>query len=318
MNKPLFTIAIPVFNRLNYSKEAIQSVLSQSYKDFELVIIDDYSTDGTWEYIKLIKDPRVRIFRNNSNIGIVSNWRRCIEEAKGKWFKFLMADDLMFPDALYILKRLIDKYPQNHVIVTSGIGFEDFDKVEKYLGIDNRELKNTDQYLKNIKEIIEERKRFNQTWAMPNAYTLLAKDCKELIASNSYKEVEDNLGDTGHCVDYFILYAIAIKYKTMIEMDVPLYGVRYHTSNLSKSYNKDILYHLNGDKYIHYMLYDYKGIENLYIVRHAFRVYLHYIKNNKRELITFGFFKKAMQLFIFLFQHILGINKCFKTIKVNQ
>jgi len=309
---PLFTIAIPTWNSINYIDNTLKSVLNQSYSDFELVIVDDFSADGTWEYLQTLEDPRLRIFRNNSNLGIVRNWRRCIEEAKGRWFKFLMADDLMFPDALHILKNLIDKYPQNYVVTTSGVGFEDFDKVKKYLSIDNREIKNTDQYLKQIEEIIKERKRFNQTWAMPNAYTLLTKDCKELMVSDKYKKVEDNLGNTGHCVDYFILYAIALKYRTMIEMDMPLYGVRYHAGNFSKSYNQNILYHLNGDKYIHYMLYDYKGIENLYIVRHAFRVYLHYIKNNRRELITFKFIGKAIQMLIFLFQHFLRINKTFK------
>ncbi|GAG56893.1 unnamed protein product [marine sediment metagenome] len=84
MSPPLFTIAIPVWNRVDFVKESIRSVLNQTFKDFELVIVDDYSTDGAWEYIKTIDDPRIRSFRNEKNIGIVPNWRRCIEKAKGK------------------------------------------------------------------------------------------------------------------------------------------------------------------------------------------------------------------------------------------
>ena len=97
----------------------------------------------------------------------------------------------------------------------------------------------------------------------------------------------------------------------MIEMDLPLYAVRYHESNLSKSYSQNLLYHLNGDKYIHYILYEYKGIENLYIVRHAFRIYFNKLFSNKRKIFSLNLFKWTFQLFVFIFQHLFNINKKF-------
>jgi len=311
MIEPFFTIAIPVFNRFDFFKEAVDSVLNQTFSDFELIIVDDYSADGTWEYIKTIDDPRIRAFRNEKNIGIVPNWRRCIEKAKGRWFKFLMSDDLIFPDSLSILKKLIDKYPENYVIVTSGIDFTNINEIKSYLNIDVREINDTDKYIKPIDKVLTERKKFNQTWAMPNSYTLLTKDLKELVKTDKYRLVENKLGQTGHCVDYFILYSVALKYKTMIEMDLPLYAVRYHESNLSKSYSQNLLYHLNGDKYIHYILYEYKGIENLYIVRHAFRIYFNKLISNKRKIFSLNLFKWTFQLFIFIFKHLFNINKNF-------
>jgi len=306
IDRPLFTIAIPAFNRKDFLIESINSVLDQTFKNFELVIIDDHSTDGAWEYIQSITDPRVRIFRNKRNLGIVPNWRRCIEEAKGKWFKFLMSDDVMFPDSLAILEEIMDKYPKNQVIVNSGKGFTKIDYIENFLTNTPRNIDFTEKYLKPVSEIINDRKRFKQTWAMPNAYTLLTKDLKELIKTKTYKEVENNLGRTGHCVDYFLLYAVAIKYKTMIEMDIPLYGVRSHESNLSKSYNKNLLYHLDGDKYIHYLLYDYKGIEHFFIMRHALKIYFHKILSNKRKILSFYPIKWTYQLLFFLFKHIFN------------
>jgi len=303
MRNPFFTIAIPAFNRLNYLKEAINSVLNQSFRDFELIIIDDCSIENIWDYLLTIKDERVKIFRNQKNLGLVPNWRRCIEEASGKWFKFLMADDVMFKDSLFILNNLINKYQENKVIVTSGIDFKNIFEIENYLKTNNRNLVDTDKFLIPMEKIINLRKRFIQTWAMPNSYTLPTEDLKTLIKSDKYLEVEKNLGQTGHCVDYFILYSIATKYKTMIEMDVPLYGVRNHETNFSKTYNQNLLYHLNGDKYIHYMLYSYKGIENLFIVKHAFKIYFNKILSNKRIIFPLLFFKWTFQLFIFLFRH---------------
>jgi len=306
-SEPFFTVAIPAYNRLNFLKEAVNSVLSQSYKDFELVIIDDCSQENVWKYLLTLKDSRVRVYRNKKNLGIVKNWKRCIQKGNGKWFKFLMADDLMFKDSLHVLHSLIKRYPYNYVFITSGIDFKDTEEVRRFLNIDNRLIKDTDKYLKPIKEIIKERKKFNQTWAMPNSYTLLTKDLKELIRTDQYKYVENNLGNTGHCVDYYLLYAIAIKHSTVIEMGIPLYGVRCHEKNFSKTYNKDLMYHLNGDRFIHYLLYNYSGIENLYIIRHAFRIYVSKLLSNKRKIISFTTLKRTAQLIAFITMHLFGI-----------
>ena len=312
IKNPFFTVAIPSWNGWDFIKTSIESVLMQTFKEFELIIIDDASNDGSWDYIKSIKDPRVKFYRNEYNLGIVANWRKCLEKANGKWFKFLLHDDFLFPDTLQILKGLIDKYPENYVIVTSGINFDDFDKVKPLLEIKSRELNNTDKYLKPIEQIIEARKRFNQTWAMPNAYTMLTRDYIELFNSDGYLDIEKKFGDTGHLVDYYILYSIALKYKTMIEMDVPLYAVRFHPANFSLSYNQNLLYHLNGDKYVHYKLYEYKGIEHFYIIRHAVKIYIHHLKSYNREILNLIFLKKLIQVLIFIFKHLFNPNKLSK------
>ena len=158
-----FTIAIPAYNRLDYLKEAINSVLNQSFEDFELIIVDDCSTENIWEYLLTLKDERVKIFRNPINLGLVRNWRRCIEEASGKWFKFLMADDVMFKDSLFILNNIINKYPENKVIVTSGIDFKDIKEVKNYLNTENRNPNITDKFLIPMEQIIYLKKKFIQT-----------------------------------------------------------------------------------------------------------------------------------------------------------
>jgi len=308
IKKPFFTVAIPVYNRLEFTKQAIESVLNQTFKDFELLIVDDCSSENeVWGYMKNIKDIRVRAYRNEKNLGIVPNWRRCIELASGKWFRFLLNDDLLFKDALEVTEELIRNFPENKVIVTSGKDFQDLSEVVNFLEIGKQKRNLPENILKDMSEIIKKRKKFIQTWAMPNAYTLLAEDLKELIGTQKYKIVEENLGKTGHCVDYFILYSVATKYKTMIEMDLPLYAVRYHAANLSKSYNQNLLYHLNGDKFVHKLLYDYRGFENLYFVSHAFYIYFNKIFSNKRKIFSRWPFIWTGQLIIFLFRHTFSL-----------
>lgn len=99
---PKVSILIPVFNREGYITECIQSALDQSYTDFEIVVVDNASTDGTWEICQkfVAMDHRVRIFRNETNIGPVKNWKRCFDEAVGEYGKILFSDDLMTYDYL--------------------------------------------------------------------------------------------------------------------------------------------------------------------------------------------------------------------------
>lgn len=99
---PKVSILIPVFNRKDYIAECIQSALDQTFTDFEVVVVDNVSTDGTWEICQRFaaNDSRVRIFRNESNIGPVRNWKRCAEEAKGEFSKILFSDDCLEPNCL--------------------------------------------------------------------------------------------------------------------------------------------------------------------------------------------------------------------------
>jgi len=93
----LVSIVIPVFNRVDLVSTAIECAINQTYKNIEIIIGDNCSTDGTWlllqKYAK--KDTRIHIFRNEENIGPVRNWKECINRANGKYVKILFSDDWM-------------------------------------------------------------------------------------------------------------------------------------------------------------------------------------------------------------------------------
>lgn len=96
------SILIPVYNREEFIRETVESARSQTFRNIEIVISDNQSTDRTWEILLELagSDPRIRLFRNESNIGPVRNWKRCIDEATGKYGKILWSDDLIAPDFL--------------------------------------------------------------------------------------------------------------------------------------------------------------------------------------------------------------------------
>lgn len=102
MLNPTVSICIPTYNGEEYLKNCLDSVLSQTFSDFEVLIVDDQSIDATvsiaQEYAD--QDPRVQIVQNPKNLGLVGNWNRCAHIAQGKWIKFVFQDDLIAPQCL--------------------------------------------------------------------------------------------------------------------------------------------------------------------------------------------------------------------------
>ena len=100
MNNPKISVCIPVYNGADYIRDAINSVLSQDFSDFELLIIDNHSTDNTINVVKEFNDTRIKLIINESNIGLIPNWNKAIEMATGLYIKILPADDFIYPGCL--------------------------------------------------------------------------------------------------------------------------------------------------------------------------------------------------------------------------
>ena len=105
MDTPLVSIMIPVFNREEIVRRALDSAISQTYKNIEIIVCDNASTDNTWETLQeyVAKDNRIHAYRNETNVGPVRNWKRCLDHAKGKYAKFLWSDDEILPTFIEIM-----------------------------------------------------------------------------------------------------------------------------------------------------------------------------------------------------------------------
>ena len=97
----LVSIIMPSYNTASFIAESIQSVLSQTYKEWELIIIDDFSSDSTDEVVKpYLDDERIKYIKNEKNSGAAVSRNRALREATGKWIAFLDSDDLWMPEKL--------------------------------------------------------------------------------------------------------------------------------------------------------------------------------------------------------------------------
>ena len=108
--EPLLSIITVTYNSAEYIREAINSILKSDYQKFEVIIVDDHSTDNTWRIVQEFTDTRIKATRNNRNIGEYANRNFCISKAKGKYFIFVDGDDFLLEKGL---KETIQKMEQN-------------------------------------------------------------------------------------------------------------------------------------------------------------------------------------------------------------
>lgn len=96
----LVSVIMPSWNTSNFIAESIQSVIDQTYENWELIIVDDCSTDNTDEVVAKFTDKRIRYFKNEKNSGAALSRNRALRKARGEWIAFLDSDDLWNPDKL--------------------------------------------------------------------------------------------------------------------------------------------------------------------------------------------------------------------------
>jgi glycosyltransferase involved in cell wall biosynthesis len=132
MMDQLVSILIPVYNRKNIISETIASACAQTYRNVEIIVVDNASNDGTWEEIKSasLVDNRIKIYRNDYNLGPVANWIKCLEKSNGYYVKILFSDDLISSD---YVEKCLSLMSADTAFVYSGVKlFNDDPKNDSY------------------------------------------------------------------------------------------------------------------------------------------------------------------------------------------
>lgn len=121
------SVCIPAFNHARFLPQAIDSVLAQTYRDYELIIVDDASDDNSCDIIRKYKDQdeRINCSRNETNLGMVRNWNRCLDMAQGEYVKFLFGDDYFSTRS--VLESMVGRLEEDRSasLVTSARNYVD-------------------------------------------------------------------------------------------------------------------------------------------------------------------------------------------------
>ena len=232
---PKVSILIPVFNRKDYIEECIQSALDQTFTDFEIVVVDNASEDGTWETCQKFAamDSRVRIFRNDSNIGPVRNWIRCAVEAKGEFSKILFSDDCLEPNCLSeMVPKLVD--PKIALVYCAArIGKSRNESIIAYSQADSSRV-SSPQFLNLV--------LCGKAPVSPGAVLIRTTDLLKNLHIQFPTSTPRNFEKNGAGPDVMILLLTAHNYPYVANISMPLVYFRAHAGSFSiENSNNDVI-----------------------------------------------------------------------------
>ncbi|TCH64086.1 glycosyltransferase [Acinetobacter sp. ANC 4862] len=217
----MISILMPAFNAESYLKDSINSILNQSYTDFELLVCDDCSTDNTWEIMQSIQDARLKIFQNKENQGYLKTSNFLVSHAVGEYISFQDADDLCTPDRLFKLHTYL---------VENGL-----DLVGSYCGIflKKDKLLSVVKYSTEHKDIVKDLLEKNHPPFCGSAVMVKSEVVKKC---GLYSINFDRIG----AEDFDWIYRVALSGFKLGNFPEPLYLYRQHVQSVTRlNYEKN-------------------------------------------------------------------------------
>ena len=231
---PSVSILIPVYNRDQLIGRCIQTALDQTFQDIEVIVVDNTSSDKTWKKCIDIAthDRRVRVYRNEVNIGPVKNWGECFKYATGTYVKVLFSDDWMEPDYLKTALALF----QNDVGMVSSQVIRHID------GVDNVAYTNCYSSVYPSRKLIEGMLSFSDYCVSPSAWIFRRDDFMNLFLIDIPNQFGIDYSSHGMGTDTLILLGVAEKYRFIGNINKPL--IHFEAANDS------ITFRTNRDEYL--------------------------------------------------------------------
>ena len=222
MNPPTVSVVMSVYNGRKFLREAIESILIQTYKDFEFIIIDDFSSDGTPRIIESYDDPRIVYIRNEKNLGLTTNLNKGLILARGQYIARQDDDDV---SASHRLEQQVNFLEQHPDVVLVGCHYYLIDQNGKLFSTCYAPMGD-----EAIKEFLKE----------ANAFCHGAVIFRNTIV----QKVGGYRQEAKYTEDYDLWLRLSEHYK-LANIDVPLYSLRRATSSIStENIAKQIYYHL--------------------------------------------------------------------------
>ncbi len=235
IHQPKVSILIPVFNRKDFITECIQSALHQTFTDFEIIVVDNASDDGTWEICQQFAavDQRVRIFRNESNIGPVRNWMRCAQEAKGVLSKILFSDDSLEVSCLSEMVPKLDDPDVALVYCAARIGKSRDDSVVAYSQVDSSRLSSA-EFLNLVLA--------GKAPVSPGAVLIRTSDLLKNLHTTFPTSTPRQFEKNGAGPDVMIMLLTSQKYLYVANIQRPFVYFRAHAGSFSiENSNNDVV-----------------------------------------------------------------------------
>ncbi len=230
------SVLIPVFNRESYVAECIESALNQTYRNIEIIVVDNCSSDETWRICKEYEsiDSRIKVYRNPINIGPVGNWLRCAEIASGEYSKILFSDDKLHPECVELMLKDLVNDDVGFVYSTAKIGRSEDESLVAYAN-QARQLIKSSEYLELLKK--------GRAPYSPGAFLIRTKDLLSSLMHGIDSKCKHEYWKHGAGPDLMISLLALKNYKSIKHIDRPLVFFRSHEKSFSvQNINNEIQY----------------------------------------------------------------------------
>jgi glycosyltransferase involved in cell wall biosynthesis len=215
INHPTVSVIIPTYNRANFIDKAIKSVLNQNYQDFEIIVVDDGSTDNTEETVKSFNNFKIRYICHTNNQGVSAARNNGIRASRGKYIALLDSDDEWLPEKLdKQIKVFKSEFPEVGVVYSNVLYIDESGKNMNKLG-------NPKKIEGHIYEDL-----LGGNYVGTSSTLLIKKECFNRVGSF------DDLLDAENDWDMWIRIA---KYYRFVLIKVPLVKYRFHSNRISNN-----------------------------------------------------------------------------------
>jgi len=286
-SNPLVSIITPVYNHEKFIGDTINSIINQTYQNWEMLVVDDCSTDRSWEIIQEYagKDSRIKAFRNTENKGLIPNWKFLIDNSKGEYIAFLEGDDIFYKNNLAKKIEIFEKFPD------VGMVYCNFNVISENgeVIIKNHKLFQRVRVYKN--EYIEPSEYLGSKYHLINSYSQVMIK-RLVIKKTGYPRTFCPLEKIFLPSDWDFNFRISTENKIYYIEDI-LFGYRKHSSN--SSYDAITAY-----RHMSFVLDDYrkKFIKNSEVIkaiqykqcRYIYSKIIYYLENRNKKMAWNEFF----------------------------
>ncbi|MDX2254096.1 MAG: glycosyltransferase [Pseudanabaenaceae cyanobacterium bins.39] len=224
---PKVTVLMPVYNGEKYLREAIDSILNQTFRDFEFLIIDDGSSDRSLEIINSYQDHRISLVRNETNLGLITTLNKGLSLARGEYIARMDCDDISFCDRLEKQVAYLDAHPEISLLGTNA----------QIINVENIQQEICESVTGN--NYIKWRMLFGCPFIHPTV--MMRKKSVDLVNGYECSGIEIINKANNYCEDYNLWRKVINKFQADNLPEVLLY-LRKHESNVSNLFLEQQIY----------------------------------------------------------------------------
>jgi glycosyltransferase involved in cell wall biosynthesis len=229
-----YSILVPTWNKLEYLKHTVDSIVNQDYENFELIISDDFSTDGTSDYLALLKDKRIKVVKPPFKLTQAKNYEFILSHATGEWISIIGDDDGVLPDFFKTLDKTIEKLDSKIEAISSKPAFYYWESVNDLYGervVDYQNFFEKNKIISSKKNLFYALLGWKDRTDLPMIYTsgLIKKTLIDRIKNKS-----NNFFFHSIVPDYYSMVAILFETNKFLRLNQPIFWVGASSKSTGK------------------------------------------------------------------------------------